>query len=109
MTWDLRPSIDDKQGTTIDQSAIKKTATSNSMEGEISIPISASPQVLSVRVLNNAVKRAWMLYRILEPNYPVNIYLTANGKFVASNYVKINTGVDACGRRRQQGNFLLRG
>ena len=97
MTWDLRPSIDDKQGTTIDPSAVKKTATSNTMEGEVSIPISASPQVLSVRILNNAVKRAWMLYRILEPNYPVNAYLTATGKFVPSNYVKINTGVTLAG------------
>jgi hypothetical protein len=59
MTWELRPSIDDKQGTPIDQSAVKKTATSNTIEGEVSIPVSASPQVLSVRVLNNAVKRAW--------------------------------------------------
>ena len=97
MMWDLRPSIDDKQGTTIDQSAVKKTATSNTMEGEVSIPISASPQVLSVRILNNAVKRAWMLYRILEPNYPVNAYLTATGKFVPSNYIKINTGVTLVG------------
>ena len=98
LTWDLRPSIDDKQGTTIEQSAVKKTTTSSStMEGEVSVPISASPQVLSVRVLNNAVKRAWMLYRILDPNYPVNAHLTAAGKFVPSNYVKINTGVTVAG------------
>ena len=97
MTWELRPSIDDKQGTPIDQSAVKKTATSNTIEGEVSIPVSASPQVLSVRVLNNAVKRAWILYRILEPNYPVNAYLTATGKVVPSNYVKINTGVALVG------------
>ena len=97
MTWELRPSIDDKQGTAIDQTAVKKTTTSNTMEGEVSIPTSATPQVLSVRILNNAVKRAWMLYRILDPNYPVNAYLTARGKFVPSNYVKINTGVTLVG------------
>ena len=82
---------------TIDQSAVKKTATSKTIEGEVSIPLSASPQVLSLRVLNNSVKRAWMLYRILEPNYPVNAYLTTTGKFVPSNYVKINTGVALAG------------
>ena len=98
LTWDLRPSIDDKQGTTIEQSAVKKTtSTPGTMEGEVSVPISASPQVLSVRVLNNAVKRAWMLYRILDPNYPVNAYLTAAGKVVPSSYVRVNTGVTVAG------------
>ncbi|HEX6891331.1 MAG TPA: GWxTD domain-containing protein [Chryseolinea sp.] len=98
ITWDLRPSIDEKQGTAIEQSAVKKTVSSGvQQDGEISIPLSASQQVLSVRVLNNAVKRAWMMYRILDPNYPVNTYLMSNGKPVGTNYVKINTGVTLAG------------
>jgi len=98
LTWDLRPSIDEKQGTPIEQSAIKKTTSSNVQQvGEISVPISSSQQVLSVRVLNNAVKRAWMMYRPLDPNYPVNTYLTSMGKPVGLDYVKINTGVTVTG------------
>jgi GWxTD domain-containing protein len=92
--WDLRPSIDEKQGTTIDPSAIKKTS---SQEGEISIPLAASPQILSIRVLNNAVKRAWMMYHALDPNYPVNTYLTSMGRPVGLNYVKVNTSVTLAG------------
>ena len=91
LSWDIRPTIDDKQGTALDPSTIKKNNTSNSLAGEIAIPASTSPQVLTLKVLNNAVKRAWMFYRILEPNYPVNGYLTANGKAVELNYTKVNT------------------
>jgi GWxTD domain-containing protein len=93
LSWDIRPTIDDKQGTSLDPSTIKKANTSNSLAGEIIIPASTSAQVLTLKVLNNAVKRAWMFYRILEPNYPVNGYLTTNGKVVGLNYLKINTPV----------------
>jgi len=91
LSWDIRPTIDDKQGTAIDPSLIKKTNTSNGLAGEITLPVSTTTQVLTVKVLNNAVKRAWIVYRILEPNYPVNNYLKKNDKVVGINYVKINT------------------
>jgi len=97
LSWDMRPTIDDKQGTAIDQSLIKKTNASNRLTGEINIPASSTAQVLTVKVLNNAVKRAWMFYKILEPNYPVNGYLTANGKVVELNYVKINAPLKLAG------------
>jgi GWxTD domain-containing protein len=91
LSWDIRPTIDEKQGTALDPSFIKKTNGSRSLAGEITIPASTTPQVLTLKVLNNAVKRAWMFYRILEPNYPVNGYVIANGKAVGLNYVKVNT------------------
>jgi GWxTD domain-containing protein len=98
LSWDLRPSIDEKQGTPVEQSAIKKSiAPGIRQEGEVSIPLSASQQVLSLRVLNNAVKRAWIIYTVLDPNYPVDAYLTSAGKPIGSNYVKINTGVALAG------------
>src|SRR5689334_22091294 len=53
LTWDLRSSLDEKQGTAIDPSAIKKTTANMMLEGEISIPLSAEPQVLALRILNN--------------------------------------------------------
>jgi GWxTD domain-containing protein len=97
LSWDMRATIDDKQGTAIDQSNIKKTNESNRLSGEINIPASTTAQVLTLKVLNNAVKRAWIFYKILEPNYPVNGYLTANGKVVGVNYVKIDSPLRLAG------------
>lgn len=91
LAWDLRPSLDDKQGTAIDQSTIKKNNTQTNLTGEVTIPASTTAQVLTLKVLNNAVKRAWMFYRILDPNYPVNGYVTSAGHVVGSNYAKVNT------------------
>jgi GWxTD domain-containing protein len=97
LTWDLRPSIDEKQGTAIDASTIKKTSTAHSQVGEIAVASSATPKVIALKVLNNAVKRAWMFYRILEPNYPVNGYLTTGGRVTGSNYIKVNAPVSIAG------------
>lgn len=97
LAWDLRSSVDEKQGTPVDQSAIKKTNTGNSQIGEIFVASSAAPQVLALKALNNAVKRAWIFYRILDPKYPVNAFLTTAGRPVSGNYIKINSPVTVAG------------
>ena len=97
LAWDTRPSLDEKQGTAVDPSTIKKVNTSSKLAGEITIPSSATPVILALKVLNNGVKRAWMFYRILEPKYPVNGYLTTSGEVIGSNYIKTNTQVTLAG------------
>lgn len=97
LTWDTRPSIDDKQGTAIDQSNIRRNVTTAGIDGEVTVPMSPTQQVLSVRILNNAVKRAWMFYKLLDPNYPVNGYVSTTDKGAGTNYVNINTGLTLVG------------
>jgi len=91
INWDVRPSLEDKQGVSVGPGAITKNIRKNSIDGTITLAISSTPQILTARVLNNAVKRAWIFYKILEPNYPVNGYLTSAGKVVEQPFIKSNT------------------
>ena len=95
--WDLRQSIDEKQGTSVDPNAITKTISKSKIEGTVSLGTTSTPQILTAKILNNFVKRAWIFYKTLEPNYPVNGYLTSSGKAVEQLYVKSNSPVVIAG------------
>ncbi|MDH4091350.1 MAG: GWxTD domain-containing protein [Cyclobacteriaceae bacterium] len=91
--WDIRTSLSDKEGSAVNTEAIKDAISKNSIEGTITLGTSQAPQILVAKVLNNYIQRAWVLYKILEPNYPVNGYLTSNGRVVEKPFVKRNTPV----------------
>ncbi|HTE31060.1 MAG TPA: GWxTD domain-containing protein [Chryseolinea sp.] len=93
LQWELRTTLDEKQGTTLDPSAIEKIVIKNELTGVIKLPASANPQYLTVRILNNVVKRVWMFYKALPPNYPADGYLTVNGHVVQQPYAKVNVPV----------------
>lgn len=95
--WDVRAFLEDQQGTALAAGSVKKTIDKNRLEGTVSLPVSTSVQILTARVLNNAVKRAWVFYRILEPNYPVNSFLTSSAKVVEQLYVNNKTSVAISG------------
>ncbi len=95
--WDIRKSLSDKEGLPISAEAIQDTIYEDRMEGTITIGASLTRQILVAKVLNNYVKRAWVMYKILDPNYPVNGYLKSDGKVVEKPYVKTNTAVSIFG------------
>jgi GWxTD domain-containing protein len=89
--WDLRTSLSEKEGVNIDAGEIEVTRTRTGLEGIISLPVSPSPQLLVAKVLNNMVKRAWVAYKVLDPNYPVNAYLTTSEGVVGRPFLKSGT------------------
>ncbi|SHG90246.1 GWxTD domain-containing protein [Chryseolinea serpens] len=91
--WDTRSSLGDKEGTPINGEAITKTLDKFTAEGELKVPLSSAPLILTAKVLNNNLKHAWIYWRILEPNYPTNGFLTTSAKPVTTSYVKVNTPV----------------
>ena len=93
LQWDLRSSLEDKQGVSVEPGSVQRTAAGNKIEGSVTVAGSSTRQMLTAKVLNNLVKRAWVFYKMLEPNYPVNGYLSSNGKLVEEPYIKINTAV----------------
>jgi GWxTD domain-containing protein len=95
--WDKRTTLEEKQGTFIETAAIESVTTGHRTKGKISLPSSASPQILTAKVLNNAVKKAWIFYKIIEPNYPVNGYLTSSGAVVQQPYIISKTPVSVSG------------
>lgn len=95
--WDIRTSLDDKQGTALEPGSVQKVNLKNKIEGTIRLAGSSTKQILTAKVLNNAVKRAWIMYKILEPNYPVNGYLTSSGKVVDQLFIKSKTTLSISG------------
>ncbi|MEJ1241254.1 GWxTD domain-containing protein [Chryseolinea sp. T2] len=82
MSWDIRTSLEEKSGTTITTDAIQKHITRTRVEGTVKVPLSTATQYVSLRILNNRVKRVWIHYKALLPNYPSNGYLISEGKAV---------------------------
>jgi len=91
--WDTRTSLSDKEGTSLNTEGMPKTVSAYRIDGEVKVPASATALVLTAKVLNNNLKRAWLYWRILEPNYPTNGYLTVDAKPVVTPYVKLKTPV----------------
>jgi len=95
--WELRTTLDEAQGKTVDPAAVQKEISNNNLTGVVTIPLSATKQYLVIKVLNNSVKRAWVFYKSLDPNYPINGYLTSAGKVVHDDYIRINDKVTLAG------------
>jgi len=91
--WDTRTSLSDKEGTSLNTEGMPKTVSAYRIDGEVKVPASATALVLTAKVLNNNLKRAWLYWRALEPNYPTNGYLTVDVKPVVTPYVKLKTPV----------------
>lgn len=91
--WDVRKDLSEKEGTPVNADNISKKIKNHTVEGSVTLPLSTEPQYLTAKVLNNVVKRAWIFGEPLEPNYPVNGYLTANGGTVMEPFVVKNTSV----------------
>lgn len=95
--WDKRTTLEEKQGTFVDAAAIESVTARHRTEGRISLTSSSSPQILTAKVLNNALKKAWIFYKIIEPNYPVNGYLTSSGGVVQQPYIMSKMPVSVSG------------
>ena len=91
--WDVRKDLGEKEGTSLTAGSISKNTTTKTTEGTLSIPVSAERQYLTAKVLNNTVKRAWIFYKTLEPNLPVNGYLKSGSTTLIQPFIKTNIPV----------------
>ena len=69
---------------------ITRKTTGHTIVGSITIPLTTERQILAAKVLNNVVKRVWVFSKDLNPNSPVNGYLTLNNEVVLRPYAKLN-------------------
>lgn len=86
LNWEVRTSLDDKTGTPIQANAIEKNISPFRIDGSVTVPLAATTQYLTLRILNNHVKRVWIQYKSLEPNYPANGYLLSDNTPVQLPY-----------------------
>lgn len=95
--WDTRATLEEKQGVPVEASAIEGVINKHNQEGKIRLNTSSSPQILTAKVLNNLVKKVWIFYKIIEPNYPVNGYLISSGEVVHKPFIISKTPVSLGG------------
>ena len=91
--WDLRKDLSEKGGLAINAVNITTNKTNDTVSGSILIDSAAEPQFLTAKVVNLAVKRAWVFYESLLPNYPVNAYLMSENAPILEDFATIDTEV----------------
>jgi GWxTD domain-containing protein len=82
--WRVREALNTKDEIKI--SSLDTTAVSQ-LSGDFALESSLSGKIIVAKVINTEIRRAWMFYRILEPNYSVNVYLTP---VKPAAYVRLN-------------------
>lgn len=90
LNWEIRTSLEEKSGTAIPSASVVKRTTADRIEGTVNVPLAPGVQYLTLRVLNNQVKRVWVHYRTLAPDYPSNGYLISNGTVVQVPFARVN-------------------
>jgi len=86
--WEVRKYLSDKEGEAIKTDSVSKVISGNRIDGEINLKATSEVSILVARIINNKLKRAWLIYKMLEPNYPVNAYLTNTERVIFTSYVK---------------------
>src|SRR5690349_2574404 len=69
--WEIRNTLGDKEGKMIKADSAQKAFSTIGLQGRVIVPKSSEVQVLVGRVINNKLKRAWLFYKMLEPNSPL--------------------------------------
>lgn len=91
--WDTRSSLSEKQGVNIESEKIQSVTSRYKVSGSIELQVSQTSQIITAKILNNAVKRAWIFYKVLAPDYPVNGYLVSENKIVTQPYISTTSPV----------------
>ncbi len=95
--WEVRTTLEEQQGTTVDPASIEKVVSKNEINGSVKVANGTSTRYLTVRVLNNLAKRVWLFYSTLPANSPPNGYMSTGGYVIKQNYAKVNTPIVIAG------------
>jgi len=95
--WEGRDMISDKDGKplVLNDQVISRHKTG--FEGRATIRLVGAPNFVVAKVIRISMKRAWIFYTSLAPNWPVNSYLTRNGAVVMDPFIRSNETVEPGG------------
>ena len=88
--WEGRSLLSDKAGTRLALENLVTTRNRNGLSGRGTIAIAGAPEYIVARVTNNTMMHVWLFYTVLDPNYPVNSFLTRDGSAVTEAFVHID-------------------
>jgi GWxTD domain-containing protein len=91
ITWEKRKTLSEKESVVITETdSASRNYQKSSMSGDLSLSVHAEPEILVARVINKRLRRAWLFYKILEPNYPVTFSIRSRNNNPAVNgYVSV--------------------
>ncbi|HEY0743127.1 MAG TPA: GWxTD domain-containing protein [Chryseosolibacter sp.] len=81
--WTTRESLSDKEGKPL------QTDSAGQISDRLTLPLSPQTTYLVAKVINKQIKRAWIFYTTLDPNYPVNAWVERNGEVVSNAFVNL--------------------
>jgi GWxTD domain-containing protein len=87
--WDTREGLGNKDRKLFVPSEFNQAPGAASFK----IPSSATPFHLVAKLVNTVQKRAWIFYKTLEPNYPVNAYFERGGKPLLNTFESLTDSV----------------
>lgn len=85
--WTTRESLSDKEGKPL---LVDSTGRFKSM---LTLPLTQQTIYLVAKVINRQIKRAWIFYTALDPNYPVNAYIEKNGDVLYDAFVNLRDSI----------------
>jgi GWxTD domain-containing protein len=83
--WQLRTGFGEKDGAPLTGQV--ETKQKNSILGSVQVAAAASAQILTAKVVDELAKRAWIYFIVLDPAYPVNATLSANGRELVQPFI----------------------
>jgi GWxTD domain-containing protein len=87
--WDIRKDLGATEGIAIKPDRIAKSIENYAIEGNVGVDGSSETQIVTVKILNNNLKRAWIFWKSVDPQYPVDGMVIDQYKSVLYGYVKI--------------------
>ena len=94
--WETRETLTDKEGVPLGLATDFKRS-SNKIHGVFTVPVDMAPKLLVAKVVRLSVKRAWIYYKRLSENYPVDNFLESDGEILMTSFVNVGESV-AVGR-----------
>ena len=95
--WDVRNDISEKEGTAIKGDSVTINQGAKSIKGSVIIKPSPEAQFVTAKIVNQAVKRAWIFSKMLDPKYPVNGYVMEENTPILTGFVSSETPLTLIG------------
>lgn len=85
--WELRESFSSDKGIMVE--SVSRSDSQNQIDGKASLPVQSSEILLIANIRDSLTSRSRIFYRLLEPDYPINGYLSnaSTGELHTESYV----------------------
>jgi GWxTD domain-containing protein len=100
--WETRQTLGEKQNSGFQTAfAVKEqNRSATDFYGTVTLDTQQAPKILVAKVINTNSKRAWIFYRTLEDNYPVNMLAKKKGELLLDGFATVNDSIEFSGNAK---------